>query len=229
MIESFTCVYSPRVSVWEFGGLLETEKIGKPNKRNPCVATEEARKWTVVLITLIDGNLCSPKKTSRDNYYSLSRRCVFILFFLFFFLPFFFIYSVLVARAAVTRFPFAHTHTIYPSIYPFHLSSFSYFFFARQSHADNHRFLFVCLLFFFLYTVAHPFFPLSLFFPFPIVSFVLSVLSNLWLYEYILNNRLILFCDIVAVFQASFWCSRLTASVSMTVCRRWRWRWRWYR
>lgn len=65
-----------------------------------------------------------------------------------FFSSFFFIYSVLVARAAVTRFPFAHTHTIYPSIYPFHLSSFSYFFFARQSHADNHRFLFV----YFFYT-----------------------------------------------------------------------------
>lgn len=162
---------------------LETEKIGKPNKRNPCVATEEARKWTVVLITLIDGNLCSPKKTSRDNYYSLSRRCVFILFFLFFFLPFFFIYSVLVARAAVTRFPFAHTHTIYPSIYPFHLSSFSYFFFARQSHADNHRFLFV----YFFYTPSRIrfFSPLLPFFSFPnrfvrFISFIKSV--AIWIY-----------------------------------------------
>lgn len=31
----------------------------------------------------------------------------------------------------------------------------------------------------------------------------------------------------MAVFQAEFWCSRLTASVTMMVCRRWRWEWRW--
>lgn len=80
-----------------------------------------------------------------------------------FFLPFFFIYSVLVARAAVTRFPFAHTHTICPSIYPFHLSSFSYFFFSRDNHTPTITVfcLFVC--FFFIHRRASVFSPLPFF------------------------------------------------------------------
>lgn len=83
-------------------------------------------------------------------------------FLLVFFLPFFFIYSVLVARAAVTRFPFAHTHTIYPSIYPFHLSSFSYFFF-RETITRRQSPFFVCLFFF--YTPSRiRFFPSPFFF-----------------------------------------------------------------
>lgn len=193
--------------VWEFGGWKE--KIGKPNKRN-VRPTEEARKWTVVLITLIDGNLCSPKKTSRDNYYSLSRRCVLSFSSCFFLL--FFIYSVLVARAAVTRFPFAHTHTIYPSIYPFHLPSFT---FSRNTPTIT----------FFIHRRASVFAPL---FSFLIVSFVLS-LSNLWLYEYIYSTIGWYSLRYSGRVSGEFWCSRLTASVSMMVCRRWRWRWRWYR
>lgn len=150
-------------------------------------------------------------------------------FLLVFFLPFFFIYSVLVARAAVTRFPFAHTHTIYPSIYPFHLSSFSFFFFARQSRRQSPFSVCLFVFFFFIHRRASVFSPLPCFFLSQsrfvrFISFIKSV--AIWIYTQQSADTL---CDIVAVFQASFWCSRLTASVSMTVCRRWRWRWRWYR
>lgn len=184
--EFYVCI-PRRVSVWEFGGFFwKTEsKSGNREQTKPCVATEEARKWTVVLITLIDGNLCPPKKTSRDNYYSLSRRCVLSFSSWFFFSSFFFIYSVLVARAAVTRFPFAHTHTIYPSIYPFHLPSFSVFFFFRETITRRQSPFFVCLFFFLIHRRASVFSPLPPFFFFPnrfvrFISFIKSV--AIWIY-----------------------------------------------
>lgn len=113
-------------------------------------------------------------------------------FLLVFFLPFFFIYSVLVARAAVTRFPFAHTHTIYPSIYPFHLPSFSFFFFfARQSRRQSP--FFVCVCFFFIHRRASVFSPLPLFFLSQSFRSFYQFYQICGYNEYILNNRLILF------------------------------------
>lgn len=183
MIESFTCVYSPRVSVWEFGGLLETEKIGKPNKRNPCVATEEARKWTVVLITLIDGNLCSPKKTSRDNYYSLSRRCVLSFSSCFFSSFFFYLFCVSRTSGSDSFSLRTHTHhlSLDLSLPPF---VFLVFFFSRDNHTPTITVfcLFVC--FFFIHRRASVFSPLP-FFSFPnrfvrFISFIKSV--AIWIY-----------------------------------------------
>jgi len=86
---------------------------------------------------------------------------VYLLFFFFFFF-FLLIYSVLVARAAVTRFLFAHTHTIY------HLSLSVFLAFSRDAP----------IIVPFITTHRRA----------PVFSF--SFLSNLWLYEYILNNRL---------------------------------------
>ena len=71
----------------------------------------KARKWTVVLITLIDGNSSSPKKISLDNHYTLDFPLLRI------FVLFFFCVIPLVARAAVTHFPSAraraYTHILH--------------------------------------------------------------------------------------------------------------------
>lgn len=107
----------------EFSSLTEKNR-GKPNKRN--VRLEEARKWTVVLITLIDGNLCSPKKTSRDNYYSLSRRCV---------LSFSSFYLFCVSRTSGSDSFSLRTHTHHLS-FDLSLPPSVFLVFARR--ADNH-------------------------------------------------------------------------------------------
>jgi len=69
----------------------------------------ESQEMNDSLITLIDGNSSSPKRyRSIIIILSIFHCCVFLSFFFFCV-----IYSVLVARAAVTHFPSAHalTHT----------------------------------------------------------------------------------------------------------------------
>lgn len=145
---------------------------------------------------------------------SFPSRCVYYYFFLHFF---FNLSCVLVARAAVTRFllSLARTHT-HTCTHTHHLSSIPLpsplppFRLPRllARRTDNYVYL----------MTTHRRAPVSL--PFPIFLCCSGFcccffLSNLWLYEYILNNRLITLCDIMAVSQPSFWCSRLMATMTV--------------
>lgn len=106
-------------------------------------------------------------------------------FLLVFFSSFFF-YLFCVSRTSGSDSFSLRTHTHHLSL-DLSLPPFVFlvFFFSRDNHTPTITVfcLFVCC--FFLYTVAHPFFPLSLFFPFPnrfvrFISFIKSV--AIWIY-----------------------------------------------
>lgn len=142
---------------------------------------------------------------------SILRRCV--SFFLV-------IYSVLVARAAVTRFPsmqthtrsyahtrtHTHTYTYIHSQYIHHLSLFH-----RLSFSSSWDAPIICML------INHvPSCTPSFFFFF----FIKSVIK--WIF---IQQSTDTFCDIIAIFQASF---GVRAWWQVWQCIMWRWRWRWW-
>lgn len=160
----------------------------------------KVRKWTVVLITLIDGNSSSPKKISLDNHYTLDFPLlrIFVLFF-------FLCYPVsrtsgsdsfsLCARARVhTHTPHTHARASTRERAHTHMhthantsSSSSTPFSSRLLHLSSLHVQTICVI-----TTSQSVFHFLLFF-----------LSSLRLYEYT-QQSVDTLCDIMVIFQASF-------------------------
>lgn len=133
--------------------------------------------------------------------FSILRRCVSLFFLV--------IYSVLVARAAVTRFPSMQTHThthTHARTYTHHLSLSHLPSFSSSRDAPIHlrvnNHVPSCTPSFFI------------FFFYQICDYM-NIYSTIGWYS---------LCDIMAIFQASF---GVRAWWQVWRCVMWRWRWRW--